>query len=65
MAAARRLGIVSLLVLLGAGILLAALPRDLAALRVAGVGVLWWYGALVAPLAGAVVAVAVLLRTRA
>jgi len=65
MAAARRFGIVSLLVLLAAGIVLAALPRDLAALRVAGVGVLWWYGALVAPVVGALVALVTLLWTRA
>ncbi len=59
---ARRVGIVTLLVLLGGALVLTALPRDWAALRLAGVGVLWWYAVVAAPLAGAAVTAAILVK---
>lgn len=59
---ARRAGIVALLVLLGGALALSALPRDFAALRIGGVGVLWWYAAVVAPLLGALVTIAILMK---
>lgn len=45
-------------------VLLAFAPAALGAVRVAGVGLLWWYALLVAPLGAAAVAAALLLVDR-
>ncbi len=47
-----------LLLLLVSFPLLAALPNQLAAVRLAGVALIWWYGGVVAPCLGALIAVA-------
>jgi len=60
MAAGRRAAVLLLLVLLAGGLLLSAAPGDPGALRLRGVGLLWWYAALVAPLVALAVAVPVL-----
>jgi hypothetical protein len=44
--------------------LLALGPAALGAVRVAGVGLLWWYAVLVAPLAAAAITAALLLADR-
>jgi hypothetical protein len=62
MTAAHRAGTAALLVLLAGGPLLAALPADVPAIRLAGVGLLWWYAFLVAPLLALGVAMAASLR---
>lgn len=41
--------------------LLALAPAGLGAVRVAGIGLLWWYAVLVAPLAAAALVAALLL----
>ena len=58
----RRAGIVALLVLLAGGLVLAVAPWDLAATRLAGVALLWWYAALLAPVTAVAVAVASLVN---
>jgi hypothetical protein len=58
----RRTGIAALLVLLAVAPLLALAPGAPGAVRLAGVSVLWWYAALVAPLVATTVAVVVLAR---
>ncbi|MBI1846558.1 MAG: hypothetical protein HYR86_06265 [Candidatus Rokubacteria bacterium] len=60
MADPRRSGIVALVVLLAGGPLLASLPWGLAAVRIAGVGLLWWYALAAAPLAAAALTAAAL-----
>jgi arginine exporter protein ArgO len=59
----RRAGIVALLALLGGALLLALAPSQLAAIRLGGVAVLWWYAAALAP-ATAVVAFVTVLASR-
>ncbi len=49
----RRAAIVTLLVLVAGGLVLA--PLDLATIRLAGVGLLWWYAIVVAPFVAALV----------
>ena len=44
--------------------LLALAPAGLGAVRVAGIGLLWWYAVLVAPLAAAALVTALLLADR-
>jgi hypothetical protein len=58
-AARRGVGIAGLLGLLGGALVLMTLPGDPGALRLAGVGLLWWYGAVAAPLAAVLLAVTV------
>jgi len=60
---ARRAGIAALLVLLAGGAVLISLPH-LGVVRVGGVGLRWWYAALLAPLLGTVAGVVVMLRAR-
>jgi hypothetical protein len=62
MAGRRRAGIAILVALFAVGVALAHAPFDLGALRLAGVGLLWWYAFAVAPLAAALVTMAVLFR---
>jgi hypothetical protein len=50
----RRIAVVVLVVLLLLPLLATVLPGSPAAVRVAGVTLLWWYAALVGPLAAAV-----------
>src|SRR5207244_11383157 len=45
-----RVGVVVLLVLLAAVVVVPSLPGDPGAVRLAGVGVLWWFVACAAPL---------------
>ncbi len=61
-AAASRAAIVALLVLVASALGLALAPFDAGAIRLAGVGLLWWYAALVAPVAAALVTTVALLR---
>jgi hypothetical protein len=58
MADARRVGVVILVVLFAIGLLLAHAPRDLGAVRVGGVGLLWWYSTLAGPLVAVLVVIA-------
>jgi hypothetical protein len=58
----RRPAIAALLVLLIGAPLLALAPAAPGAVRVAGVSVLWWYAALVAPLLATAIAIVVLVR---
>ena len=60
--AGRRVGVAVILVLLAAGAVLAVLPFGVGAVRVAGLSILWWYAAVVAPVVAVLVTVAVLLR---
>src|SRR2546426_1065132 len=57
--ARRRAGVVALLGLLAGALLLMPAPGNPGALRLAGISLLWWYAALVAPLAAVLVVVAV------
>jgi hypothetical protein len=57
MSGRRRAGIVTLLALLAGALALPLAPFDLAAVRLAGVSLLWWYAAVVAPLLAVAVAV--------
>lgn len=57
MAAGRRAAVLLLLCLLAGGLLLSVAPGDPGALRLRGVGVLWWYTFLAAPLAALAVTV--------
>jgi hypothetical protein len=57
-------GIAFLLALLAGAPLLAALPGDPGAIRLAGLSLAWWYAAVVAPLAGLGVTLLVLMRRR-
>lgn len=65
MSGARRVAIVSLLVLLAVGLLLVVLPLDVAAVRVGGVGLLWWYAAVAPVVAAGAAIVALRVRSRA
>ena len=60
----RRAAIVALLVLLAGAPLLALAPAVPGAVRVAGVSLLWWYAALVAPVLATGIANACLVRDR-
>ena len=51
-------GAVLVLVLVAGFPLLAALPNQVGAIRLAGLSLLWWYGGLVAPVLAALVAAA-------
>ena len=51
-----------ILVLLAGGAVLAVLPSRVGAVRVAGLSILWWYAAVVAPVVAVLVTAAVLLR---
>lgn len=55
-----RTGVLLLVLLLAGFLSLAALPNGVAAIRVAGVSMLWWYGGLLAPVLGWIVAVGLL-----
>jgi len=55
--------VVVLLLLAGAGVL-ATLPRAAAAVRLGGLGLLWWYAAVAGPAVAVVVTVAALSRRR-
>jgi hypothetical protein len=54
----RRAGLVVLLAALAGGAVVASLPIRLAALRLAGLGLPWWYDVVIAPGALAVVVAA-------
>ena len=45
----RTTGVVLLALLLAGFLVLAALPNQVAAIRVAGLSLLWWYGGVLAP----------------
>jgi hypothetical protein len=55
---------VALIALLLGFPLLALAPAALGAVRLAGVGLLWWYAVLVAPLVAVAIATALLLADR-
>jgi hypothetical protein len=56
------MGIAALLVLLAVAPVLALAPAAPGAVRVAGVSVLWWYAAVLAPLAATTLAIVLLAR---
>jgi len=58
-AAPRRVGIAGLLGLLAGALALMPAPGNPGALRLAGVGLLWWYAALAAPLAAVLLVIVV------
>ena len=49
--------LIVLLLLLAAFPVIAALPDQMAAIRLGGLSLLWWYGGVVAPLLGVLVAI--------
>ncbi len=51
-------GVLALLALDAGFAVVSLLPNQVAAIRMAGPSLLWWYGALVAPIAGVLIAVA-------
>ncbi len=57
-AAPRRVGVAGLLGLLAGALVLMLVPGNPGALRLAGIGLLWWYAAFVAPLAALLMVIA-------
>jgi hypothetical protein len=53
----RTTGVVLLALLLAGFLLLGALPNQVAAIRVAGLSLLWWYGGVLAPVMAVLVAI--------
>ncbi|HMH78437.1 MAG TPA: hypothetical protein VK547_17510 [Candidatus Udaeobacter sp.] len=53
----RTTGVVLLAFLLAGFLLLGALPNQAAAIRVAGLSLLWWYGGVLAPVMAVLVAI--------
>jgi hypothetical protein len=53
----RTIGVVLLALLLAGFLLLGALPNQTAAIRVAGLSLLWWYGGVIAPVMAVLVAI--------
>src|SRR5262245_34887459 len=58
-AAPRRVGVAGLLGLLAGALVLMVAPGNPGALRLAGIGLLWWYAAVAAPLASVLLVAAV------
>src|SRR5262249_53078164 len=58
-AAPRRVGVAGLLGLLSGALVLMVVPGNPGALRLAGIGLLWWYAAVAAPLASVLLVAAV------
>ena len=54
----RSVAAILLLVVLAVSLVIAALPHQIGAIRVAGLSVLWWFAGLIAPLLAAVIAIA-------
>ena len=57
----QNVAIVMVFLVLGGGVALAVAPYELGTIRLAGVSLLWWYGAVGAPLMTVAVTVAALL----
>ncbi len=53
----RSTGVVLLWLLLAGFLVLGALPNQTASIRLGGLSVLWWYGGLLAPALGTLVAI--------
>ena len=53
----RTTGVVLLALLLAGFLLLGALPNQVAAMRVGGLSLLWWYGGILAPVLAVLVAI--------
>ena len=53
----RTTGVVLLALLLAGFLVLAALPNQVAAIRVAGLSLLWWYGGVLAPVMAVLVGI--------
>jgi len=53
----RTSGVLLLALLLAGFLLLGALPNQVAAIRVAGLSLLWWYGGVLAPVMAVLVAI--------
>ena len=53
----RTAAVVLLLLLLAGFLLLGALPNHVASIRVGGLSLLWWYGGVLAPVVGVLVAI--------
>jgi hypothetical protein len=47
-----------LLVVLAAFLVIAALPHQIGAIRIAGLSLLWWFGGVIAPVLAAIIAIA-------
>lgn len=60
----RRVGIVTIVLLLVGAVVLGVLPFGAGAVRVGGLSLLWWYAAVLAPALAVVVTVAVLVHER-
>lgn len=52
----RSAGVLLLSILLAGFLVLGALPNRVASIRLAGLSLLWWYGGVVAPVAGVLAA---------
>lgn len=53
----RTTGVLLLALLLAGFVLLGALPNQVAAIRVAGLSLLWWYGGVLAPVLAVLVTI--------
>ena len=53
----RTTGVLLLALLLAGFLFLGALPNQVAAIRVAGLSLLWWYGGVLAPVTAVLVAI--------
>ena len=53
----RSTGVVALWLLLAGFLLLGALPNQTASIRLGGLSLLWWYGGVLAPVMGVLVAI--------
>jgi hypothetical protein len=53
----RSTGVVALWLLLAGVLLLGALPNQTASIRLGGLSLLWWYGGVLAPVMGVLVAI--------
>jgi len=53
----RSTGVALLWLLLAGFLVIGALPNQTASIRLAGLSLLWWYGGLLAPVLGVVVAI--------
>ena len=54
----RSVAAILLLVVLAVSLVIAALPHQIGAIRIAGLSVLWWFAGVIAPLLAAVIAIA-------
>lgn len=60
--APQNVAIVMVFLVLGGGVALTVAPFELGTIRLAGVSLLWWYGAVAAPVVTVTITAAALLR---